>query len=312
MSNLVVKFSFLKKNQIQAVIDCGNGAAGSVLPQLVEKMEWKSIQLLYAGVDGDYPNHEADPTVEKNMQDVKKVLQTTDAMIGIGFDGDADRMAPMTKSGQLILGDKLLAVFAKDVLQKNPNAAVVFDVKASSGLVEILESLGARPYFSPAGHAIIKETMAQHSSVLAGELSCHFFFADRYFGYDDGIYAMLRLFEILEKTKKRLSELLQIFPKKVSSVEIKLPCLEKQKQEIVEKIKKEFEQNESIDTVTIDGVRAITDYGWGIVRASNTQSVLTLRFEANSEKDLQKIKENFYKKLLPYFDEQFLKQKMGM
>lgn len=222
-------FKSLKGMPLSAVIDCGNGAGGTVLPELIAAMDWPNIRLQCVEVDGQYPNHEADPTVEKNMLDVKITLATTQASIGIGLDGDCDRMDAMTKAGFLVPGDQLLAVFAQEVLNEFPGSAVIFDVKASQGLIELLEKWGAKPCMSPCGHAIIKEHMMQNNAKIGGELSCHFMFHDRYFGYDDGIYAMMRLFEIMHKTGKSLDELIKIFPKKFSSPEIRIECPEEKK-----------------------------------------------------------------------------------
>ena len=198
---------------VKAVIDCGNGAGGTVMPQLVKAMAWPNVKLLYEQVDGTYPHHEADPTVEENMSDVKELLATSDLQLGIGLDGDCDRMAAMTKAGQLVQGDKLLAVFAREIIKHHPGATVVFDIKCSAGLPELLSAWKARPVMSPSGHSIIKGAMKKEHALLGGELSCHFFFKDRYFGYDDAFYAMLRLFELL-KDGSTLDQLLAFSPKK--------------------------------------------------------------------------------------------------
>jgi phosphomannomutase/phosphoglucomutase len=285
----------------KAILDCGNGAAGTVLPQLVAKMEWPNVDLLYAEVDGTYPHHEADPTVAENMEDVKKIVTTSDDYdIAMGFDGDCDRMSPMTKAGELVSGDKLLALFAREVLEANPHAAVVFDVKCSQGLVELLEQWKAKPVMSPSGHSLIKNNMKQHNALLAGELSCHFFFHDRYFGYDDGIYAMMRLFELLIKRDDSLDNLLKIFPKKFSTIELRIPCPEDRKVAVVNDVKQHFMSRSDVNVITIDGIRVTFEYGWAIVRSSNTQPAITVRFEGNSEQALEKIKREFYDVLKPH------------
>lgn len=309
---LVAHFADLKNSDLSAVVDCGNGTGGIVMVPLVQRMGWKNVQLLYEEVDGDYPNHEADPVVEKNMADVKKILSTTNVSMGAGLDGDCDRMAAMTKSGFLIPGDQLLAVFAQEVLKDFPGRAVVFDVKCSQGLIELLEQWHAQPCISPAGHAIIKGQMAKHDAVLAGELSCHFFFHDKYFGYDDGIYALLRLFEIVQNTGKSLDELISIFPKKFSSPEIRLSCLESQKKEIIESIAHAYKQNADAQLITIDGVRVTLPYGWAIVRASNTQPVLSMRFESDSPEGLLRIKRDFIRLLRNYFDTTVLHKELDV
>ncbi len=293
-------FPHLVGMRLAGVIDCGNGTGGAVMPQLIQAMQWENMQLLYAEVDGTYPHHEADPTVEKNMAEVKTALATTQASIGIGLDGDCDRMAAMTKSGFLVPGDQLLAVFAQDIVKQNPGTPVVFDIKASNGLIELLNQWGAKPIIAPCGHAIIKERMDELHALIGGELSCHFFFNDRHFGYDDGIYAMMRLFEIITTTKKSLTQLITIFPKKWSSPEIRLECSEDKKPLIIDYLKREFELKHA-DLTTVDGIRVNFPYGWGNVRSSNTQPVLSMRFEGNSAQDLLRIEHEFIELLLPYF-----------
>lgn len=299
LNYLCKQFPSLQDLDLNVIIDCGNGAAGTVLPQLIERMNWNNITLLYPEVDGTYPNHEADPTVEKNMLEVKRLLQTTDAAFGVGLDGDCDRMAVMSKEGKLIPGDKLLAVFAQYMLQNHPGASVVFDIKSSSGLTELLEQWGAQPIMSPSGHSIIKDTMHKHHAILGGELSCHFFFKDRSFGYDDGIYAMLRFFEIVHQTGKSPQELIAMFPHKYSSPEFRLACPEDKKNLIVERIRNYFSQTKDGRIITIDGVRVSFPFGWGIVRASNTQAALSMRFESDSKKGLREVMDRFETALQP-------------
>lgn len=297
---------------LSAVIDCGNGTAGTVMPLLIEAMGWRSIKLLYADVDGTSPNHEADPVKEKNMRDVKQVLATTDIQVGIGFDGDVDRMAPMTKQGFLVPGDQLLALFSQEVLNEHPRAPIVVDIKSSAGLLDLLHEWGAHTVLSPSGHAIIKDQMRKHHALLGGELSCHFFFKDRYFGYDDGIYAALRVFEMLIKTSKTLDELLAVFPKLYSTPEFRILCNESDKKRIVEAVTAVFAQRPDVAMITIDGVRARMKYGWGILRASNTQPELCLRFESDTQPGLQQVKEDFFNALKPYVDAARLQQLIGL
>lgn len=306
------KFAHLKNSDIAAVIDCGNGAAGVVLPEIVQQMQWNNVQLLCAEVDGTFPNHEADPTHIKNMLHVQDALRTTDATVGIGFDGDADRMGAMTKEGELVPGDKLIAVFAQPMVKQYPAMTVVYNVVCSSGLTEALESWGAQTVVTPVGHSIIEENMETHDAMLGGETSCHFFFRDKHFGYDDGVYAMFRLIELLVESKKSLTELLKVFPAKVTSPEFRLPCDENRKHVMVEEMKGLFSQQKNVKLLTIDGVRVTTDYGWGIIRASNTQPVLSIRFEANTQQDLHHVKESFIGVLAHYFDEEHLRKQLQM
>jgi len=174
-------FKQLVGSDISAVIDCGNGAAGAVLPRLIEKMEWKNVSLLFADVDGTYPNHEANPIVEENMKEVKKALQESDIALGAGLDGDGDRMAAMIPAGDLLIGDRLLAIYAKYFLPQNPGASVVFDVTVSSGLLDVIKKYGGEPVFSPSGVSFIKANMRKSNALLGGEMSCHLFFKDDYF-----------------------------------------------------------------------------------------------------------------------------------
>jgi phosphomannomutase/phosphoglucomutase len=309
-------FAHIKNIDMSMVIDCGNGAAGTVMPELIKEMGWSRVQLLYPEVDGSYPNHEADPTVEKNMQDVRQLLATTDAVVGFGLDGDADRMGAMTKQGFLVPGDQLLALFAQPIIEKNSDAGIVFDIKSSGGLRELITQWGGRAIVSPSGHAIIKDYMARNHALLGGELSCHFFFADRYFGYDDGVYALLRLVELLSSgdnsaelspdtrithkiTHKTLDQLIQVFPTKYSSREFRIFCPDNQKESVVKKLHAAFSAQPDIKIITIDGVHASFPFGWGIVRCSNTQPALSIRFEADTASDLQRVKARFVRELKP-------------
>jgi len=301
-------FSHLIGMKSSVIVDCANGAAGSVLPQLLEAMEWSNVTLLFAEIDGTYPNHEADPIVEKNMVALKNLLAETDSAYGIGLDGDCDRMAPMTHDGELIVGDKLLAVFAEAVLKKNPNSTIVYDTKCSSGLTERLISLGAHPCMSPSGHSIIKDQMKKTGAILAGELSCHFFFKDRYFGYDDGIYAMLRLFEILQTTEKTLPELLTSFPKKFITPELRFACKEADMDAIVQQVYAAYSAKPDVTFMTLDGIRVVMPDGWGMVRASNTQPVVCLRFESDTVVGLARIKHEFAELLKPYIADDLLQE----
>jgi phosphomannomutase/phosphoglucomutase len=304
------KFAHLKGANIAAVIDCGNGAAGVVIPDIIKTMEWKNAHLLCAEVDGTFPNHEADPTHIKNMQHVLHALQSTNAVVGIGFDGDADRMGAMTKEGELVPGDKMIALFAQPIIKEHPGMTVVYNIVCSSGLTELLEQWNAQTVVTPVGHSIIEESMLTHNAMLGGETSCHFFFRDKHFGYDDGVYAMFRLIELLVQSKKSLTELLTVFPHKVTSPEFRITCAEDKKNKVVEGVKDLFSQQKNVKLITIDGVKVITDYGWGLVRASNTQPALSIRFEANTAEDLQRIKEDFIQVLVHFLDEKFLREQL--
>ncbi|KKQ48370.1 MAG: Phosphoglucomutase/phosphomannomutase alpha/beta/alpha domain II [candidate division TM6 bacterium GW2011_GWF2_38_10] len=305
---MVDHFPHLYGKIINSVIDCGNGAAGPIVTSLIKAMNWKNVHVLYAEPDGTFPHHEADPTVPKNMLDVLHTLQANPSLtLGIGFDGDADRMNPMTKQGELVAGDKLLALYARKMLATNPGAAVVFDIKSSSSLIELLTSWGAQPCISPSGHSLIKQEMITKNAKLAGELSCHFFFNDRYFGYDDGIYAALRLLELVDESHQDLDELLTIIPHKEISPEIRIMCEnDEQKKNVVQEVAKIFAAKKDVSLITIDGIRATTPYGWGLLRASNTQPVICLRFESTNKEGFQRIQDDFYQVLTSHFDKKTL------
>ncbi len=300
-------FPQLYKMDLPAIIDCGNGAGGTVVPDLIKAFEWPNVRTLYAQVDGSFPNHEADPTVERNMAELKKVVQQENA-IGIGLDGDCDRMVPMTRQGDLISGDKLLSLFAKEVLEQHSGAGIVFDLKSSSGLSELITAWGGKPIMSASGHSIIKDMMIEHGALLGGELSCHFFFKDSYFGYDDGIYAMLRVFSLLLKTGKGLAELVSIFPKKYTSRELRLPVADDQKKAIVHSVKEAVQKEPDVLISTIDGVRAEHSFGWTIIRPSNTQPALSMRFESDTQAGLKRIMAYYLTLLTPYLDQESMRE----
>jgi len=297
---------------LSAVVDCGNGAGGTVLPRLIEKMEWTHVTTLFEAVDGTYPNHEADPTVLQNMRFVKNALLASDIDVGIGLDGDCDRMAAMTRSGELIFGDKLLAVYAAPLLKEYPGATIVCDIKASAGLIEFIEEREGKLLMSPSGHSIVKKCMHEHNALLGGELSCHFFFADRYFGYDDAFYAMMRLFEIMVESRKSLQELTFEFPNKLSTPEIRIACSDDKKQQVVTCVEQYFTKRPATEIITVDGVRAVMSYGWGLLRVSNTQPAVSLRMESSSEEGLKRVKEDFFAAMKPHFEEGVLKEKIKL
>ena len=306
-------FSHLKGKTINAIFDCGNSPGSIIMSQIAAGLEWKNVQFVCSRVDGTFPNHTADPTEAHNMLCVKRALTENSTLtVGIGFDGDCDRMAPMTASGTLVPGDQLLGLFSQQILADRPGASIVFDIKCSGSLMEVIEKSGGKSVMVPSGHSTIKREMKAHAAPLAGELSCHFFFHDRYFGYDDGVYAALRLIELLVTSGKSLDELISLFPEKVRTAEIRIPCLEEQKQIVVNHVTTIFAQRADSRLITVDGVRAHMDYGWGLLRASNTQALVCLRFEADTEGGLARVKQDFFDALTPYFDAQQLKEKIEL
>lgn len=297
---------------VNAVFDCGNSVAGAVIPELIKQMQWKRTYQLCTEVDGSKATHEADPTKLENVQDLVEEVARVGASIGIGFDGDADRMGAVTSEGYLVSGDRLLLVYSNFILQTLPrnDVSVVCDIKCSSVVKECIERWSGKVKVCPSGHSFIKQNMKKENAVLGGELSCHFFFHDRYFGFDDGIYAALRLIELLVKSKIMLTELLKIIPHRQSSPELRIACGQAEGQTIVNIVKESFIQEKNIKLTTIDGVRVDTDDGWGLIRASNTQPVICLRFESNSAEGLQKIKDRFIQILKPCFPPGFIEEKV--
>jgi phosphomannomutase/phosphoglucomutase len=273
---------------LKVVVDAGNGAASDFAPQIYRKLGCEIIEL-FCEADGNFPNHEADPTVEKNLQDLIRSVKENKADIGIGFDGDADRVGVVDENGTIIWGDELMVIFSRELLKKHPGATIISEVKSSHRLYNDIKLHGGNGIMWKTGHSLIKAKMKETGALLAGEMSGHIFFADRFFGFDDGVYAGARLLEILSNSKKPASALLENLPKSVNTPEIRVECDDESKWEIVEKIKhamsKRFQTNE------IDGVRVEFGDGWGLVRASNTQPVIVMRFEAQSQTRLNEIRE---------------------
>lgn len=278
---------------LPVVFDCANGSAGVIIPDLVKIMQWKNTIVLYPELDGTFPHHPADPILEENMCDLSAAVLSHSAVVGIGFDGDADRMGALTEHGVLVSGDMLLALFAKQMLMSNPDLSVVYDINASGGLKELLTQWGVKPIMAPCGHAHIKRYMREAKALLGGEISCHFFFEDRNVGYDDGIYAALRLLEILHGSQLSLSDSIKDFPVKINSPNYRLPCAEKDKKILISTMQESFENRKDLAIILIDGVHVSTEYGWGLVRASNTQAAICFKFEADTQKGLYDLKKMF-------------------
>ncbi len=299
-------FPHLVGSALRVVFDCGNGAVGAVLPAVCKAFEFSQASILYGDIDGTYPNHEADPSVAENMKDLQDEVLKTGAAVGIAFDGDGDRMGAVTASGNVVPGDRLLGVFSAALLADIPGATVVCDAKCSSGLQEYVERLGGYLVFSPSGHAFLRKAMECKKAVVAGELSCHFFFKDRYFGYDDGLYAALRLLELLEFSGKSLDEQVEMFPRRVSSPEFRIPCLQGEGVVMVAKVTERVRALTGVHISTVDGVRIALQEGWGLLRASNTQSVVCLCFESDSEKGLAVVRSFFIELLQEWYTRDFL------
>ena len=273
---------------LKAVMDCGNGCAGTVVPQVFERMG-HTIVPLFAELDGRFPNHLPDPTVPALLVDLQQKVKETGAELGIGFDGDADRIGAVTASGRIVWGDQLLALFARDVLTRVPGATIIFDVKCSQALAEDITAHGGKPLMWKTGHSLLKKKLAETGAPLAGEMSGHMFFTEGFFGYDDALFAAGRLLRYLASTGKSLEELVASLPQYFSTPEMRLACPEERKFQVPELLKAEFAARHRV--IDIDGIRVEFGDGWGLVRASNTQPVLVVRFEARTERRLDEIRD---------------------
>lgn len=278
---------------IPVVLDCGNGAAGSVLRKLYEACGL-TPHILFEQPDGHFPNHHPDPTVEENIVELKKVLKEKKAALGIGFDGDADRIVIVDENGNTILGDEFMVLVSRDILKTNPGAKIIGDVKCSDRMYNDIEKNGGVPIMWKTGHSLIKNKIKEEMAPFGGELSGHIFFADRNYGYDDSLYAGLRVIEILSKTGKTVSQLLADLPAAFNTPEIRIDTTEEKKVAIVETLIRHFtEKRKDLKLNLIDGLRVSYPNGWALARASNTQPVLVLRFEADSEAEMQAIQNEF-------------------
>ena len=294
------QFSTVKADGLRVVIDCGNGAASLVAKEALEQLGCQ-VTGLYCDLDGRFPNHHPDPTVVENLEDLISKVHEVKADVGIGYDGDADRIGVIDEQGSILWGDRLLLLFARNVLAEQPGSTFISEVKASQVFYDDIPKHGGRAIMWKTGHSIIKAKMKEEKAVLAGEMSGHVFFADRYYGYDDAIYASCRLIEILAKQKKPLSSLLSGVPQTVVTPEIRVDCPDDQKFQLIVALTKHFQDlatSQDVTTalpiqelITIDGVRVRFEQGWGLIRASNTQPALVLRFEAVSQDQLSQMRE---------------------
>jgi phosphomannomutase/phosphoglucomutase len=278
------------------VIDCGNGVAGAVAPELLQAIG-ADVEPLFCEVDGTFPHHHPDPSNPDNLLDLIRVVQKVGADIGLALDGDGDRLGVVTKSGEMIYPDRLLMLFAADVLERNPGACVIYDVKCTSHLATQILRHGGSPLMWKTGHSLIKAKMKETEAELAGEMSGHFFFRERWYGFDDGLYAAARLLEILAASGDDVETVFAALPKGVSTPELKIPVAEGEQYKFIENFvaKAKFE---GARIATIDGLRADWPDGWGLVRASNTTPVLVLRFDAKDSSSLARVQGLFREQLL--------------
>ena len=275
----------------KVVVDCGNGVAGHLAPRLIQELGCEVVPL-YCNVDGNFPNHHPDPADPANLTDLIDVVKDEGADIGLAFDGDGDRLGVVTASGEIIWPDKLLMLFAQDIVGRNPGADIIYDVKCSRHLNNIISEYGGRPIMWRTGHSHMKAKLKETGALLAGEFSGHICFGERWYGFDDALYAAARLLEIIGSQSRSVDELFSQFPVTYSTPEIKIETTEKHKFEVIEALSKAADWGDG--TVTdIDGVRVDFADGWGLIRASNTSPVLTLRFEADGQSALDRIKNRF-------------------
>jgi phosphomannomutase/phosphoglucomutase len=280
---------------LKVVVDCGNGIAGPTVPQVLERLGCEVIPL-YCDVDGRFPNHHPDPTVEANLIDLKATVAAHQADIGLAFDGDADRLGVVTNTGELILPDRLMIIYAQDVLKRNPGATIAFDVKCSSNLARVINQAGGIARMCPTGHSIVKGIMKKEHAVLAGEMSGHLFFKERWYGFDDALYSACRLLEILSQSSTSVSEQFSTIPNSINTPEIKIPIREEKKFTFMQRFSEQAHfPNASL--IAIDGLRVEFSHGWGLLRASNTTPCLVARFEAQDEASLGKIQALFKEQL---------------
>ena len=288
--------------ELKVVVDCGNGAAGIIAPDLLKAVGCEVIEI-FCDVDGNFPNHHPDPGKEKNLVDLVRKVKEVSADIGVAFDGDGDRLGAVTSSGRLIYPDQMMMLFSKNILSNEVGKTIVFDVKCSDFLPQIIKENDGIPFMSPTGHFHIKNNIKKHDALLGGEMSGHIFFNDVWHGFDDGHYSAVRLLDIMDETSLSLDDLLDSLPVSYSTPELNIDVPEESKFKIIE----DFIENASIDGEKdfTDGLRASFENGWALLRASNTTPKLVLRFEANSQESLEMIQKNFLeelKKFLPSED----------
>jgi phosphomannomutase/phosphoglucomutase len=276
----------LGPRKVKVVVDCGNGTPSSFAPQSLKNWGCDVVEL-YCESNPDFPNHHPDPVDPKNLVDLIEKVKAEKADIGIAFDGDGDRLGVVDEQGNILWGDQLMILFWREILPKYPGCEALVEVKCSQALYEEIERLGGKPIFHRTGHSHIKASMRRMNTPFTGEMSGHLFFRDEYFGFDDALYASGRLLRILTHTDKPLSKCLADVPRYFATPETRVPCKEEEKKMIINKVKAYFEGR--YEMVTVDGVRVLFPDGWGLVRSSNTQPILVLRAEANTEEGLKRI-----------------------
>jgi phosphomannomutase/phosphoglucomutase len=280
---------------LKVVVDCGNGVAGNIVPLLYRRMGCE-VHELFCEMDGRFPNHHPDPSQPENLQDLIREIKRTKADVGLAFDGDGDRLGVVTNQGEIIWPDRQMMLFAKSILAQRPGAKIIYDVKCSNHLAAVIKQAGGEPIMWKTGHSLIKSKLIETQAVLAGEMSGHLFFKDRWYGFDDAIYAGARLLQVLAATTKNCSAVFSEIPNSVNTPELKIYVNEQEKFSLMQELIAQA-KFDAAEIVTIDGLRVNFADGWGLVRPSNTTPCLVLRFEADNETVLKKI-QNLFRNLL--------------
>ena len=309
MNNLEIKKNYLIEMQekirldskLKVCLDCGNGVGGLVAPDAFKILGINLIEL-FSNVDGEFPNHHPDPSNIENLKDLQNKVLETNSDLGIALDGDGDRVGLVDNKGEVIFPDTYMMLLAEDVLEKHQSGSIVYDIKCSNNLKNVILNSNGNPVVSRTGHSYIKSKIIEENALLGGEMSGHIFFNDDWYGFDDGIYSALRLIEILSKRKSSPHQIFANYPKNYSTPEINIPISDKRKFEIIDRLKPIVNKNE-YKLVDIDGIRLEKENCWGLIRASNTSPNLVLRFEGKSEQDLNEIK-NYFKEILSKIDKQ--------
>lgn len=275
------------KKTLNVAWDAGNGATGEILRRLVKQLPG-THHVIFDDIDGRFPNHHPDPTVAANLKDLQKLVADHKCDLGIGFDGDGDRIGAVDQNGRIVWGDQLLALYAAEVLKTHPGATIIADVKASVVLFDEIERLGGKPLMWKTGHSLVKTKMAETGALIAGEMSGHMFFADEYYGYDDALYAAVRLLSLMAGTSEKLSALRKRLPQTHSTPEMRIDCADERKFSVMSEVKKKLAKD-GAKFSDVDGVRVMNEDGWWLLRASNTQAVLVARCESSSEDGLKRL-----------------------
>lgn len=294
--NMLVSKIELGKRRLKIVCDSGNGTGGLFAPSFLRRIGCDVVEL-FSEPDGDFPNHHPDPTKRENLTALTAKVISSGADLGVGFDGDSDRIGVVDDKGYVIWGDRLMALYWREIIPKHPHALAICEVKSSMALIEEVERLGGRPLWWNSGHSLIKAKMREENAVFSGEVSGHMFFADEYFGYDDAFYAAGRLCRILSNSGEKLSKMMKSIPEYPSTIETRYACSDEKKFEVVAKAKAQAHK-EGLKAITVDGLRLIYRDGWGLVRVSNTQPALVARCEGRTKKALEEITKDMKRRLL--------------